>query len=83
MRSPFAYTSRPGPLQAASPGAAVAYLGSLVVVGLSMGATLAAWVTARNPATAGLVALGAAVFDPRVKRVVLVALTAALDEMGA
>ncbi len=32
MRSPFAYTSRPGPLQAASPGAAVAYLGSLVVV---------------------------------------------------
>lgn len=32
MRSPFAYTPRPGPLQAASPGAAVAYLGSLVVV---------------------------------------------------
>ncbi|HWM63702.1 MAG TPA: energy-coupling factor transporter transmembrane component T [Solirubrobacterales bacterium] len=32
MRSPFAYTPRPGPLQAASPSAAVAYLGSLVVV---------------------------------------------------
>jgi energy-coupling factor transport system permease protein len=32
MRSPFAYTPRPGPLQAASPGAAVAYLGSLVFV---------------------------------------------------
>jgi energy-coupling factor transport system permease protein len=32
MRSPFAYTPRPGPLQAASPGAAVAYLGALVVV---------------------------------------------------
>jgi energy-coupling factor transport system permease protein len=33
MRSPFAYTPRPeGMLQAASPGAAVAYLGSLVVV---------------------------------------------------
>jgi energy-coupling factor transport system permease protein len=32
MRSPFAYTSRSGPLQAASPGAAVTYLGSLVVV---------------------------------------------------
>lgn len=32
MRSPFAYTPRPGPLQAASPGAAVLYLGSLVVV---------------------------------------------------
>ncbi len=32
MRSPFAYTPRTGPLQAASPGAAVAYLGALVVV---------------------------------------------------
>lgn len=32
MRSPFAYTPRPGPLQAASPGAAVAYLGSLTAV---------------------------------------------------
>lgn len=32
MRSPFAYTPRPGPLQEASPGAAVAYLGAFVVV---------------------------------------------------
>jgi energy-coupling factor transport system permease protein len=32
MRSPFAYTPRPGPLQSASPGAAVVYLGSLVAV---------------------------------------------------
>jgi energy-coupling factor transport system permease protein len=32
MRSAFAYVPRPGPLQAASPGAAVAYLGSLLVV---------------------------------------------------
>jgi energy-coupling factor transport system permease protein len=32
MRSPFAYTPRNRPLQAASPGAAVAYLGALVVV---------------------------------------------------
>jgi energy-coupling factor transporter transmembrane protein EcfT len=32
VRSPFAYTPRPGPLQAASPGAAVAYLGSLIAV---------------------------------------------------
>ncbi|HXV06267.1 MAG TPA: energy-coupling factor transporter transmembrane component T [Solirubrobacterales bacterium] len=31
MRSPFAYTPRRGPLQAASPGGAVLYLGSLVV----------------------------------------------------
>lgn len=32
MRSPFAYKPRAGPLQAASPSAAVAYLGALVVV---------------------------------------------------
>ncbi len=32
MRSPFAYTPRSGPLQEASPGAAVGYLGSLVAV---------------------------------------------------
>jgi energy-coupling factor transport system permease protein len=32
MRSPFAYIPRRGPLQSASPGAAVAYLGALVVV---------------------------------------------------
>ncbi len=32
MRSPFAYVPRRGPLQAASPGAAVVYLGALVVV---------------------------------------------------
>jgi len=32
MRSPFAYTPRPGPLQSASPGAAVAYLGAMVTV---------------------------------------------------
>ena len=32
MKSPFAYQPRPGPLQAASPGAAVAYLGAIVAV---------------------------------------------------
>jgi energy-coupling factor transport system permease protein len=32
MRSPFAYTPRSGPLQLASPGAAVAYLGALAAV---------------------------------------------------
>jgi energy-coupling factor transport system permease protein len=32
MRSPFAYLPRRAPLQLASPGAAIAYLGSLVVV---------------------------------------------------
>jgi energy-coupling factor transport system permease protein len=32
MRSPFAYKPRRGPLQSASPGAAVSYLGAIVVV---------------------------------------------------
>lgn len=32
MRSPFAYSPRSGPLQAASPGAAVVYLGALVTI---------------------------------------------------
>jgi energy-coupling factor transport system permease protein len=32
MRSPFAYIPRRGPLQSARPGAAVAYLGALIVV---------------------------------------------------
>lgn len=32
MRSPFAYSPRSGPLQSASPGAAVAYLGALAAV---------------------------------------------------
>ena len=32
MRSPFAYTPRSGPLQAASPAATVVYLGSLIAV---------------------------------------------------
>src|SRR6202012_5723649 len=32
MRSPFAYIPRRGPLQSARPGAAVSYLGALVVV---------------------------------------------------
>ena len=36
---------------------------SLVVVGLSMGGTLGAWVTARNPGTAGLVAING-MFEP-------------------
>jgi energy-coupling factor transport system permease protein len=54
MRSPFAYVPRSGPLQAASPGAAVAYLGALVAVAflyssplvlaaVGIGAALAGW----------------------------------------
>ena len=65
MRSPFAYTPRLGPLQAASPGAAVAYLGSLVAVAfvysspLVLAAVLAAAVLAGLLAGAR-VAIGAA-----------------------
>ncbi len=36
---------------------------SMVIVGLSMGGTLAAWVTARNPGVAGLVAING-MFEP-------------------
>jgi energy-coupling factor transport system permease protein len=54
MRSSFAYTPRRGPLQKASPGAAVAYLGALVAVAflysnpvvlaaVGVGAALAGW----------------------------------------
>jgi energy-coupling factor transport system permease protein len=59
MRSPFAYTPRPGPLQAASAGAAVAYLGALVAVAflysspLVLAATGAAAVLAGYSAGAG------------------------------
>ena len=56
IRSPFAYRPRPGPLQSASPGAAVAYLGSLVAVAflyLSPIVLVAAGVAA---VTAGLLA---------------------------
>jgi energy-coupling factor transport system permease protein len=40
MRSPFAYVPRRGPLQAASVGAAVAYLGALVVIAFLYSAPL-------------------------------------------
>ena len=59
MRSPFAYAPRPGPLQSAAPAAAVAYLGSLVVVAflysnpLVLAATGAAAVLAGALAGAG------------------------------
>ncbi|MGN6587030.1 MAG: hypothetical protein ACTHKT_06085, partial [Solirubrobacterales bacterium] len=65
MRSPFAYVPRRGPLQAASPGAAVAYLGAIVAVafaysnplvlaGAGAAATLAGLLAgARGPVRAG------------------------------
>lgn len=56
MRSPFAYTPRPGPLQAASPGAAVAYLGSLVAVAFVYSSPLVVAAAGLGLACAGLLA---------------------------
>lgn len=56
MRSPFAYTPRPGPLQAASPSAAVAYLGALVVVAFLYSSPLALAAVGVSAALAGALA---------------------------
>jgi len=56
MRSPFAYTPRPGLLQAASPGAAVAYLGSLVVVAFLYSSPIVLVAVAAAAAVAGTIA---------------------------
>ncbi|MDX6604780.1 MAG: hypothetical protein QOF23_1289, partial [Solirubrobacterales bacterium] len=56
MRSPFAYTPRPGPLQAASPGAAVAYLGALTAVAFLYSSPLVLLAAGAAVAIAGLLA---------------------------
>jgi energy-coupling factor transport system permease protein len=56
MRSPFAYTSRPGPLQAATPGAAVAYLGSLAAVAFLYSSPLVLGAVGAAAVLAGLLA---------------------------
>lgn len=56
MRSPFAYTPRPGPLQAASPAAAVAYLGALVVVAFLYSSPLVLVAAGAGVTIAGLLA---------------------------
>jgi len=62
MRSPFSYIPRPGPLQAASPGAAVAYLGALVVVAFLYSSPLVLAAAGVGAALAGYIAgAGAAV----------------------
>jgi energy-coupling factor transport system permease protein len=62
MRSPFAYTPRPGPLQAVSPGAAVAYLGALVAVAFLFSSPLVLVAVGVAAALAGrLAGAGAAV----------------------
>jgi energy-coupling factor transport system permease protein len=56
MRSPLAYTPRPGPLQAAAPGAAIAYLGSFVVVAFLFSNPIVLAAATACPAIAGLAA---------------------------
>jgi len=77
MRSPFAYSPRPGPLQAASPGAAVAYLGALVTVAflyasplvlgaVGVAAALAGVLAGARPAVWAAIKLGLAIALPIV-----------------
>jgi len=56
MRSPFAYIPRRRPLQLASPGAAVAYLGSLVVVAFLYSSPLVLVAAGAAAVLAGLLA---------------------------
>lgn len=56
MRSPFAYTPRPGPLQETSPGAAVAYLGAVVAVAFLYSSPLVLAAAGVAAALAGLFA---------------------------
>jgi energy-coupling factor transport system permease protein len=75
VRSPFAYTPRPGPLQAASPAAAVAYLGALaavaflyssplVLVAAGVAAALAGRLAGAGTAVRAAVRLGLAIAVP-------------------
>jgi energy-coupling factor transport system permease protein len=77
MRSPFAYSPRPGPLQAASPGAAVAYLGALaavaflysspvVLVAVLVATALAGWLAGAGRAVRSALKLGLLVAMPIV-----------------
>ncbi len=56
MKSPFAYQPRPRPLQLASPGAAVAYLGALVAVAFLYSNPLVLVAAGAAAAAAGLLA---------------------------
>ena len=56
MRSPLAYTPRSGPLQAASPGTAILYLGSFVVVSFLYSSPILLVAAGLGAALAGLAA---------------------------
>jgi len=87
MRSPFAYAPRPGPLQAASPGAAVAYLGALatiaflysspiVLVAVGVGAALAGTIAGARRAVRAALRMGLAL------AVLIVAVNALVVDRG-
>jgi energy-coupling factor transport system permease protein len=82
MRSPFAYSPRPGPLQAASPGAAIAYLGALVAVAFVYSNPLVLAATGAAVAVAGALAgAGAAVRAALRMGVALALLIAAVNAL--
>jgi energy-coupling factor transport system permease protein len=74
MRSPFAFTPRPGPLQAASPGAAVAYLGALVVVAFLYSSPLVLAAVGVAAALAGVLAGAGGAVRAAVKLGLMIAL---------
>lgn len=74
MRSPFAYTPRRRPLQLASPGAAVAYLGALVVVAFLYSSPLVLVAVGIGAGLAGVVAGAGSAVRAAVKLGLLIAL---------
>ncbi len=74
MRSPFAYTPRPRPLQLASPGAAVAYLGALVVVAFLYSSPLVLAAVGAAAGLAGVLAGARGAVRAAVKLGLLIAL---------
>jgi energy-coupling factor transport system permease protein len=74
MRSPFAYTPRPRPLQLASPGAAVAYLGALVVVAFVYSTPLVLAAVGVAAALAGVLAGARGAVRAAIKLGLLIAL---------
>jgi energy-coupling factor transport system permease protein len=74
MRSPFAYAPRRGPLQAASPGAAVVYLGALLVVAFLYSSPLVLAAVGAAAGLAGVLAGAASAVRAAIKLGLLIAL---------
>jgi len=74
MRSPFAYVPRRAPLQAASPGAAVTYLGALVAVAFLYSSPVVLAGVGVAAALAGLLAGGGRAVSAAIKLGLVIAL---------